>query len=161
MRQAWLGPLVHPLICPLHVFPSASASAMPRPNGETKWIQMVKLHGLHWVACPLAMQTVVTSPQVVLQHSCNFPCHFMVGAEAKSLVLLQKSNTTMALLRAVACHESRGCRMVGHPRPCFVSSLRCSLPAQCPARAGLVKLEFPTPNTEYSVKDQHGRRLER
>lgn len=56
--QAW--PLVHPLICALHVFPSASASAMPqchpsvkpwKPNGETSWIAADCM--------PLAMQTVL------------------------------------------------------------------------------------------------------
>lgn len=97
---AW--PLVHPLICALHVFPSASASAMP--NGETSWVA---------AGCmPLAMQTVVLLR--LCFNTLQISCHFMFGAEAKSLVLLQKSDTTMALLRAVACHESRGCRMVGH-----------------------------------------------
>ena len=65
------------------------------PPCDTVWYQMVKLDGMH---APSSIST-----QVLLQHIA-ISCHFLFGAEAKSLVLLQKSDTTMALLRAVACH---------------------------------------------------------
>lgn len=74
----------------------------------------------------------------------------MFGAEAKSLVLLQKSDTTMALLRAVACHESRGCRMVGH----VTATVLCLKPPLQSASTMPSKgrpCEARIPHTEYRI----------